>query len=48
MSREEIQIRIDEITKQMKGPLTDLERVLLHNDRADLRALLKAEDELNG
>lgn len=45
MSRTEIEQAIAAISEQMKGPLSNLERALLHEDRKELRATLRALDE---
>lgn len=46
MSKEQIQGAIEEICQTLKGPgISNEERLLLHEDRKDLRKLL-AEQEL--
>lgn len=44
MTREEIVKAIDEITAELKKPMSDLKRALLHADRSDLRTRLAALD----
>lgn len=44
MTREKIIAAIDEITALMKGPMPNLERALMHEDRKDLRKLLAELD----
>lgn len=44
MTRDEVIAAIDGITEQMKGPLPNVERTLLHLDRKDLRAALTQMD----
>lgn len=40
LTRDEIEAAISDISARMKGPLPTSERLLLHADRADLRAAL--------
>jgi len=40
MNREQLVAEINNISSIMKGPLPDIERMLLHKDRQDLRKKL--------
>ena len=44
MTREEIEIAIAAITTDLKGPLSNLDRMMLIEDRADLRQMLAMFD----
>lgn len=39
-TRESVQAHIDSITAELKGPMSDTERVMLVHDRADARDVL--------
>lgn len=44
MTRDEILLGIEEISKKMKGPLLPIDRACLHQDRKDLRRWLAEMD----
>ena len=44
MTKKQIEKRISKITELLKRPQPDLERLLLHEDRKQLRAMLRTKE----